>query len=465
MRLVAGPEDELADAVRPARREAEASFGDGTVFAERWLAAPRHIEVQIVADRHGTVIHLGERECSIQRRHQKLIEEAPSPAVDDDLREQLGVAAVGPGPGHRLRQRGHRRVPARRPHRRVLLPRDEHPDPGRAPGDRGGHRLRPGAAADPARPGRARSSGPRTTSSIDGHAIEVRLYAEDPARDWLPGAGTVHRFDDDHADDDVEFLVVDRGVTTGSIVGSEFDPLLAKVVARGPTRDIAIGRLVRYLRRLELHGVTTNRDYLLAVLAAPRLPSRAAPPPCSWPTTRPCSTPVPTPRPSPPTSPATALACAALDRDARPWAFAPDGWRNVGAAAARHDRFAWRDAVIDVVTSPRADDRYRFVIDGLTAEALTVDGRLLDAAPDHVVVELDGVARRYGVNHVGDTWYVNSSLGQTDLVEPARASPRRRPPPTTGGPTAPVPGRIVSVAGRRRGRGRAPARSSSSSRP
>src|SRR6185312_846995 len=93
MRLVGG-EDELEEAVRSARREARDSFGDGTVFAERWIPAPRHIEVQIVADRHGHVIHLGERECSIQRRHQKLVEEAPSTAVDETLREQLGAAAM-----------------------------------------------------------------------------------------------------------------------------------------------------------------------------------------------------------------------------------------------------------------------------------------------------------------------------------------------------------------------------------
>ncbi len=149
-------EDELEEAVRSARREALASFGDGTVFAERWLPAPRHIEVQVVADQHGHVIHLGERECSIQRRHQKLVEEAPSTVVDEVLRDQLGAAAVELAAGHPLRQRRHRRVPASTPDRpRVLVPRDEHPDPGRAPRDRGGHRLRPRVVADPVRPGRA----------------------------------------------------------------------------------------------------------------------------------------------------------------------------------------------------------------------------------------------------------------------------------------------------------------------
>ncbi len=143
---------ELAEAVASARREAAGAFGDGTVFIERYLERARHIEVQIFGDSHGTVVSLGERECSIQRRHQKIIEEAPSAAVTPQLRAQLCGGSRCRGPGRRLRRRRHRRVPARR-HRRVLLPGDEHPAAGGAPGHRVRHRTGPGAAAAAGRRG------------------------------------------------------------------------------------------------------------------------------------------------------------------------------------------------------------------------------------------------------------------------------------------------------------------------
>jgi acetyl/propionyl-CoA carboxylase alpha subunit len=218
MRLVAS-EDELAEAVPSARREAEASFGDGTVFAERWLAAPHHVEVQIVADAHGNVIHLGERECSIQRRHQKLIEEAPSPAIDADRRESLGLVAVSVA----------REIDYDSVGTVEFLLDDQSGDfyflemNTRIQVE---HRVTEEVAAfDLVRQQIRSAQGDvlqleQDDIELDGHAIEARLCAEDPAQDWLPTFGTIHRY----LDDDVEAgITVDRAVGDGTVIGTEFD--------------------------------------------------------------------------------------------------------------------------------------------------------------------------------------------------------------------------------------------------
>ena len=273
MRLVAD-EDELEEAVRSARREALASFGDGTVFAERWLPAPRHIEVQVVADQHGHVIHLGERECSIQRRHQKLVEEAPSTAVDEVLREQLGAAAVelaeaigydNVGTVEFLVDADRREFWFLEMNTRIQV---EHRVTEEVTGCDLVWLQIQCARGEPL-------EWTQDDLDIDRHAIEVRLYAEDPAQDWLPSTGRITRFSAADGDDDDEYVVIDTGVSllddrpVDHEVTPHFDPLLAKFTARGYDRPTAIGRLVRYLTRLELHGVTTNRDYLLAVLQHP----------------------------------------------------------------------------------------------------------------------------------------------------------------------------------------------------
>ncbi|HKN99442.1 MAG TPA: biotin carboxylase N-terminal domain-containing protein, partial [Pseudonocardiaceae bacterium] len=258
---------ELADAVALARQEAESAFGDGTVFCEPLVEGARHVEVQILADRHGTVWALGERECSIQRRHQKIVEETPSPAVDAELRAQLcaaGVAAaraidyVGAGTVEFLLG-ADGRFHFLEVNTRLQV---EHPVTECVFGlDLVAWQL---AIAEGTRL-------PAEPPAPRGHAIEVRLYAEDPAADWRPQSGTVQRFA--VPDVDAEFAVpagyglrLDSGVADGGSVSTFYDPMLAKVIAHGPDRASAARRLAAALAGTRLHGLVTNRDLLVNVL-------------------------------------------------------------------------------------------------------------------------------------------------------------------------------------------------------
>ena len=260
MRLVSDPAN-LAEAVAAARREALGGFGDDTVFLERYLRRCRHIEVQILGDAHGSVVHLGERECSIQRRHQKIIEESPSTAVDDALRAAVGDAAVRLASSIGYISAGTVEL---------LLDDDtgeffflevntrlqvEHPVTEEVTGiDLVREQLRI-AAGEPLGYGQA-------DIAYRGHAVEARLYAEDPASGFLPAVGTLAAFSPP-AEPAVRW---DSGVEAGSEVGLDFDPMLAKVIAHAPTRAEAAGRLALALERLHIGGVTTNRHFLVAAL-------------------------------------------------------------------------------------------------------------------------------------------------------------------------------------------------------
>lgn len=260
MRLVADPA-ELEAAVAAARREAERAFGDGRVYLERYVARARHVEIQILADDHGNCVHLGERECSIQRRHQKIVEESPSPAVDAALRARMGQAAVGLACSVGYRSAGTVEF---------LLDTDtgefyflevntrlqvEHPVTEEVTGiDLVREQFRV-AAGEPL--GFAQGD-----VVAAGHAIEARLYAEDPAAGFLPAVGTLAAFEP-AAEPAVRW---DCGVEAGSKVTVDFDPMLAKVIACAPSRAEAAARLALALDRLHLGGVTTNRHYLTEVL-------------------------------------------------------------------------------------------------------------------------------------------------------------------------------------------------------
>jgi acetyl-CoA/propionyl-CoA carboxylase biotin carboxyl carrier protein len=253
---------ELEEATAAAKREAKAAFGDDRVLIERYLERPRHIEVQILADAHGNVLHLGERECSLQRRHQKVVEEAPSPVVSPELRAEMGAAAVALARACGYVSAGTVEFIATgdasaffflEMNTRLQV---EHPVTELVYGiDLVEQQLRVAAGE------------PLAIAQDDvvphGHAVEVRLYAEDPANGFLPATGAIHVYREPL----LEGVRVDSGVRAGSEVGTSYDPMLAKVIAHGPDRATALRRLDRALATFDLLGVTTNAAFTRALLA------------------------------------------------------------------------------------------------------------------------------------------------------------------------------------------------------
>ncbi len=264
---VADDRSALNEAVAACRREAKAAFGDGALLVERYLSRPRHVEVQIFADAHGNTVHLFERDCSIQRRHQKVVEEAPASALPGRLREDMAKAAlaaaraigyVGAGPVEFLLAEDGRfyfmemntRLQVEHTVTEMLV--DE---------DLVAWQLAV-AAGEPL---------PRQQSDLKpaGHAIEARLYAEDPGRDFLPGGGRLERFRLPDLDGYAGSVRIDTGVREGDDIPIHYDPLIAKVIVWGDTRPRAVHRLGRVLGDIQVAGVVTNLDFLRAVAGHP----------------------------------------------------------------------------------------------------------------------------------------------------------------------------------------------------
>ncbi|MEV5551632.1 acetyl-CoA carboxylase biotin carboxylase subunit [Streptomyces sp. NPDC052309] len=255
----------LADEIAAARREARASFGDDTLLVERWIDRPRHIEIQVLADGHGNVVHLGERECSLQRRHQKIIEEAPSVLLDEATRAAMGEAAVQAARSCGYRGAGTVEfiVPGGDPSSYYFMEMNtrlqvEHPVTELVTGvDLVEWQLRVAAGE--------RLDFAQEDVRLTGHAVEARLCAEDPARGFLPSGGTVLRLHEPQGDG----IRTDSGLSEGTEVGSLYDPMLSKVIAHGPDRVTALRRLRAALAETVTLGVQTNAGFLRRLLAHP----------------------------------------------------------------------------------------------------------------------------------------------------------------------------------------------------
>ena len=441
MRLVERSAD-LGDAVAAAKREAASAFGDDRVFLERFVTPARHVEVQILGDAHGTVVHLGERECSVQRRHQKIIEESPSPAVDDALRTRITKAAVTAAQQLGYRNAGTVEFVVGTDGDFYFLEVNtrlqvEHPVTEMA------WRLRNGTPLDLVRLQlliAARQPLPFSQSDVvlAGSAIEARIYAEDVPAGFLPATGRLRTWSIPAS----AGVRVDAGVQTGSSVGTHYDPMLAKVIAAAPTRDEAIALLGGALRDSRIHGVTTNRDFLVRALLHPAFRSGDYDTGLVEQHLDPHGTP-----------PAdllhrlhagtAALAHARRRHLAAPLPTLPAGWRN---SRSQPHRVAYEclGEVLHVAYAPRPDGGWDVDVDGERA-VVRVHGWPDERGDDTIDVAWDGRRFTASVLTQGDYVDVDSALGYSPLVRQPRF-PQPGADQTEGGLLAPMPGSVVTVA-------------------
>jgi acetyl/propionyl-CoA carboxylase alpha subunit len=426
--------DDLLEAVQSAQREAQAAFGNGAVFLEHFVDTPRHIEVQIFGDSHGDVVHLFERECSIQRRYQKVIEECPSPVVDEELRTRLGNAAIAAGKAIGYVGAGTVEFVLDRDRNFFFLEVNtrlqvEHPVTEMVTGlDLVALQLR--VAEGAALPDEVRHA------EIRGHAIEVRLYAEDVVGGYLPVTGVVHRFEVPA----MTGIRVDSGITNGSIIGVHYDSMMAKIIAHGADRDEARRRLARALATTILHGPPTNRELLVGILREKEFAAGAID---TGYLTRHNVAELSRSRQGATLAPVHSLAAALTAQHERRQAATvlatiPSGWRNVPSEAQQ---------CIYVIDDEEVRVRYSIRSDIVEA---SIDGENLGPVilhaltNDMVEFEVGGIRRLVSVRRVGDTAFVDSALGASILKE----LPRFPNVEDTGAPgslTATMPGTVVRI--------------------
>ncbi|MER7866677.1 acetyl/propionyl/methylcrotonyl-CoA carboxylase subunit alpha [Streptomyces sp. enrichment culture] len=439
MRLVRD-ETRLADEIAAARREARASFGDDTLLVERWIDRPRHIEIQVLADGHGNVVHLGERECSLQRRHQKIVEEAPSVLLDEKVRAAMGEAAVQAARSCGYRGAGTVEfiVPGDDPSAYYFMEMNtrlqvEHPVTELITGlDLVEWQLRVAAGE--------RLAFGQDDVRLTGHAVEARLCAEDPARGFLPSGGTVLRLCEPQGDG----VRTDSGLSEGTEVGSLYDPMLSKVIAYGPDRATALRRLRAALAETVTLGVQTNAGFLRRLLAHPAVVSGELD---TGLVEREADSLVGGEVPAEVYAAAALLRQAALEPAAAPgWRDpfdAADGWRMGGGRAwtAHPLRVAGHDPVT-VRVRATADGGTELLLPGadtpLRASAGPLEGHRFTCALDGVAHTFAALPDGSWLGRDGDAWQVRDH-------DPVAASLTRAGQAGADSLTAPMPGTVTVV--------------------
>jgi propionyl-CoA carboxylase alpha chain len=458
MRIVRSA-DELDAAIEASSREALSAFGDGTVFIEPYIERGRHVEVQIVGDQHGNVIHLGERECSIQRRNQKVIEESPSAGITAEVRTLLcdGALALARSVGYHglgtveflVGDDG--TVNFLEVNTRLQV---EHPVTEAVTGlDLVELQLRV-AAGEPL---------PVTQHDvrIDGHAIEVRLVAEDPSVGWLPSTGTVTSFEIGGG------VRVDTGFRAGAVVSPDYDSLLAKVIAHAPTRTAAASVLGRALRSSLVAGVRTNLDAMVAILAEPDFLAAATPTAYLDEHPHIAAAHGATAERHVALLLGAVFALEARDRAADPvLGFAPSGWRNVRTQGQREvwiSAGSGEELQVEVEFTGPAQATVKVgpwpvpsVADGtlLADERSLLHVRLLDRSPQRQIVEIEGVREvvttvigssdSHDRSHAPDTVHVRTASGAATFVRAPRFV-QHDAEVGGGGPISPLPGTVIAV--------------------
>lgn len=424
MRVVEHP-DQLLEAIESAQREAQSAFGNATVFLERWITQTRHIEVQILGDVHGNVVHLFERECSIQRRHQKIIEEAPSSAIAPKLREKLGDAAVSVAKALEYSSAGTVEF---------LVSGDdywflevntrlqvEHPITEAITGfDLVREQLR---VAEGEALGYTQQD-----VSITGHAIEARLYAEDPKQDFLPSSGIIKAWKP------APHIRFDSGVETGSVVNIEFDPMIAKVIAHGHNRPEANRKLIRALEMTHIQGIKHNRDFLVQTLKSEEFQTGNT-------TTDFIERVAPTRERKLTTEELNDILTAVVLYSQQSQSFSKELVQPMlkSQLPAQHHALKFGEEDYDVKCDFIADREFQIVIGRAKFKA-----KIVSVDESHIDLEIGKRRLRFDLWCEEDRWYVHTSFGDVEISNRPMFSVEGTSH-LKGNLSAPMPGKVVSL--------------------
>jgi acetyl-CoA carboxylase biotin carboxylase subunit len=426
-------EHEIDEAIESARREAEKSFGNGALLLEKYIEGARHIEIQILGDAHGNLVHLFERDCSLQRRHQKVIEESPSPAMQADLRARLGEAAVRIGKAINYTNAGTVEF--------ILTPTGEFyfiEVNTRLQVEHAVTEMITGLDLVKLQIEIAEGKPlPFTQTELhsNGHAIEARLYAEDPDNDFLPATG---RIIDWQLPIGIDGLRVDAGIEAGSEIGIHYDPLLAKLIAHGADRDEAVRKLRYALRSLSIQGLTTNQDFLLRLLGHEKFAdgdvhiefiakhlnelTHYEDPELD-----------------------RAAAIAAVLYWQKQWQTSdtlmtnlPPSYRN---NPYRDPSLKLQIGQAEIEVAWRHIARENFAVNVLNT---IVPAEVLSFTPAHISLSVDGVRRSFRVIEAGNRLYLHSALGARTITRVPR-HPERSAAAEPGLMNSPMPGQITKI--------------------